>query len=132
MTGNVRRWCWRTSAVCVWRSRASCCSDEERQIADIVAALVRAGVRVSAVEPRRRNLEQIYLEMSHANGASAAHMTLFLRQLRGELWKLFARKRTYIGFGAFLALEILILLIFQLPKVQRSWRQIIERARLRL
>ncbi len=55
-------------------------------------------------------------------------MSLFFRQLRGELWKLFARKRTYIGFGAFLALEIVILIIFQLPKVQRSWRHIIERA----
>lgn len=55
-------------------------------------------------------------------------MMVFFRQLRGELWKLFARKRTYIGFGAFLALEIVILIIFQLPKVQRSWRQIIERA----
>ena len=55
-------------------------------------------------------------------------MSLFLRQLRGELWKLFARKRTYIGFGAFLALEIVILIIFHLPKVQRSWRRLIERA----
>jgi hypothetical protein len=26
-------------------------------------------------------------------------MSLFLLQLRGELRKLFARKRTYIGFG---------------------------------
>lgn len=55
-------------------------------------------------------------------------MSLFLRQLRGELWKLFARKRTYIGFGAFFALEVVILIIFQLPKVQRSWRRLIERA----
>lgn len=55
-------------------------------------------------------------------------MSLFLRQLRGELWKLFARKRTYIGFGAFFALEIVILIIFQVPKVQRSWRRLIERA----
>ena len=55
-------------------------------------------------------------------------MKLFLRQLHGELWKLFARKRTYIGFGAFLALEIVVLLIFQFPKVQRSWRRLIERA----
>ena len=32
-------------------------------------------------------------------------MRLFLRQLRGELIKMSARKRTYLGFGAFLALE---------------------------
>lgn len=55
-------------------------------------------------------------------------MSLFFLQLRGELWKLFARKRTYIGFGAFFALEILILILFQLPKVQRSWRSLIEQA----
>jgi ABC-2 type transport system permease protein len=55
-------------------------------------------------------------------------MSLFLYQLKGELWKLFARKRTYIGFGAFFGLEVLILILFQLPKVQRSWRGIIERS----
>lgn len=55
-------------------------------------------------------------------------MSLFLRQLHGELWKLFARKRTYIGFGAFLAVEIVILVLFQLPKVQRSWKALLERA----
>jgi ABC-2 type transport system permease protein len=53
-------------------------------------------------------------------------MSLFFLQVRGELWKLFARKRTYLGFGAFLALEIVILLLFQLPKVQRSWRHLLE------
>lgn len=53
---------------------------------------------------------------------------LFFLQLRGELVKLFARKRTYIGFGAFLGIEILILVFFQLPKVQRSFRHMIERA----
>lgn len=42
--------------------------DLDRDVADVVEALVQAGVRVRAVEPRRRNLEQIYLEMSHASG----------------------------------------------------------------
>ena len=55
-------------------------------------------------------------------------MSLFFLQLRSELWKLFARKRTYIGFGAFFALEVVVLILFQLPKVQRSWRHIIEQA----
>ena len=39
---------------------------------------------------------------------------LFLRQLAGELKKMFARKRTYIGFGAFLALEGIILILIEL------------------
>jgi ABC-2 type transport system ATP-binding protein len=42
--------------------------DDGALVADVVAALVQGAVRISAVEPRRRNLEQIYLEMSHASG----------------------------------------------------------------
>ena len=55
-------------------------------------------------------------------------MSLFFLQLRGELRKLFARKRTWLGFGAFLAVELIILLLLQLPRVQRSWRLVLERA----
>ena len=43
--------------------------DESLAVADLVARLVQAGVRISAVEPSRRNLEQVYLEMSHSTGA---------------------------------------------------------------
>jgi ABC-2 type transport system permease protein len=35
---------------------------------------------------------------------------MFYHQLRAELWKLFAKKRTYIGFGMFLAAQIFIIL----------------------
>jgi ABC-2 type transport system ATP-binding protein len=38
-------------------------------VANLVAALVQGGVRVSAVEPQRRNLEEIYLSITH-NGAT--------------------------------------------------------------
>ena len=47
---------------------------------------------------------------------------MFFRHLHSELWKLFGKKRTYIGFGAFFGLEIVILILFQLPKVQNSTR----------
>lgn len=53
-------------------------------------------------------------------------MRLLLLQLGGELQKLFARKRTYIGFGAFLLVEILILLLLQLPKPKEGIRKLIE------
>jgi len=43
--------------------------DEPCEIADLVAGLVHGGVRVSAVEPRRRNLEQIYLSLTHPREA---------------------------------------------------------------
>ncbi len=55
-------------------------------------------------------------------------MSVFLSQLRGELRKLFARKRTYIGFAAFLAVEVLIVVLLNLPKPKSSIRRIIEDA----
>ncbi|MCC7517922.1 MAG: ABC transporter permease [Verrucomicrobiae bacterium] len=45
---------------------------------------------------------------------------MFLIHLKNELWKLFARKRSFLGFGAFLAVEGLILLLMQLPKPTRE------------
>ena len=53
-------------------------------------------------------------------------MSLFLYQLRGELWKLFARKRTYIGYGVFLAVESLVLVLMHLPPGRRVLRRVIE------
>lgn len=53
-------------------------------------------------------------------------MSLFFLQLRGELVKLFARKRTYIGFGVFLAVEILVMVLMHLPKGQRGIKKLIE------
>ena len=55
-------------------------------------------------------------------------MTLFFRQFRAELAKLFARKRTWMGFGAFLLLEIVIMLLLQTEKVQRFFRRDFERS----
>ncbi|WP_395743029.1 ABC transporter permease [Prosthecobacter sp.] len=40
-------------------------------------------------------------------------MTLFFQQWYGELLKLFARRRTYIGFGVFIALELLLLMLIK-------------------
>ena len=48
-------------------------------------------------------------------------MKPFLRQLRFELVKLFARKRTHLGFGAFFGVELLILLLLQLPKSRQMF-----------
>src|SRR4051794_17331162 len=39
---------------------------------------------------------------------------MFLLHLKNELWKLFGKKRTYIGFGAFLVAQNAMLLIFRL------------------
>ena len=52
-------------------------------------------------------------------------MSLFFQQWQGELLKLFARRRTYIGFAAFLALEIAILIIFRLKGVERVFERMI-------
>lgn len=55
-------------------------------------------------------------------------MSLFLLQLLGELQKMFARKRTYIGFAIFLLVEILLLIGLQTSLAQRAFRRTLERA----
>jgi len=52
-------------------------------------------------------------------------MKMFLHQLRNELWKLFGKKRTYIGFGVFLVAQNAMLLMFHFG---RGWKTFYERA----
>jgi ABC-2 type transport system permease protein len=52
-------------------------------------------------------------------------MMLFFQQWRGELTKLFARRRTYIGFGVFVALEALILWLIQVKGIGPVQRAIV-------
>lgn len=52
---------------------------------------------------------------------------MFLRQLRGELRKLFARPRTYMGYGAFVIMELLILVVYKTTNGSYYMRQLIER-----
>ena len=51
---------------------------------------------------------------------------MFFRQLRSELWKLFGKKRTYIGFGAFLVAQVGMLLMFQHSNWQRMTSRLLE------
>ncbi len=51
---------------------------------------------------------------------------IFLEQLRGELRKLFARPRTYMGYGAFLVLEGIVLFFYKLDKTQNWSRKQLE------
>lgn len=53
-------------------------------------------------------------------------MRLFFRQLSGELRKLFARKRTFIGFGAFIAFEIVVMFLLRLEPVRRWMARLIS------
>ena len=52
---------------------------------------------------------------------------LFLQQLRGELRKLFARPRTWMGYVAFFLMEALILFVYKLEGHQRHMRGLMER-----
>jgi ABC-2 type transport system permease protein len=45
---------------------------------------------------------------------------MFYHHLRNELWKLFGKKRTYIGFGAFLLAQNAMLLAFRFTRWQRD------------
>lgn len=53
-------------------------------------------------------------------------MTLFLRQLWGELVKMSARKRTYIGFGAFFAIEAALVWLLGRPNARQHFRRLLE------
>src|SRR6266704_4614499 len=50
---------------------------------------------------------------------------MLLPYLRNELWKLFGKKRTYIGFGAFLLAQNATLLFFQMGPVKRSMERLL-------
>jgi ABC-2 type transport system permease protein len=51
---------------------------------------------------------------------------MFWIQLRSELIKLLARKRTHIGFGVFVGAQVLILCLLQLPKARRAFAHLLE------
>lgn len=55
-------------------------------------------------------------------------MRVFIRQLGFELLKLFRRPRTYIGFGGFLAFEIMLLVLLQRDDARSIVRRDIMRA----
>lgn len=51
---------------------------------------------------------------------------IFFAQLLGELRKLFAKPRTWMGYGAFLAMEILILVVYKLDRAKAVTRSALE------
>lgn len=51
---------------------------------------------------------------------------MFLTQLKNELWKLFGKKRTYIGFGAFLLAQTAMLLAFRFTRWQSDFERLLS------
>jgi len=51
---------------------------------------------------------------------------MFLAQLKNELWKLFGKKRTYIGFGAFLVVQTVMLLMFKYTRWQSDFERLLS------
>ncbi|MDF1851010.1 MAG: ABC transporter permease subunit [Verrucomicrobiales bacterium] len=54
-------------------------------------------------------------------------MKLFFQQLRWELFRLFARRRTYIGFAIFLAVEVLFYWLWTREKAEARMEGFIQR-----
>ncbi len=50
---------------------------------------------------------------------------MFYHHLRNELWKLFGKKRTYIGFGAFLLAQNAVLLVFRFTRGQSDMQRML-------
>jgi ABC-2 type transport system permease protein len=53
-------------------------------------------------------------------------MKMFLLQLRNELWKLFAKKRTYIGLGMFLVAQNAVILLFRFTRATNAMKRTLE------
>jgi ABC-2 type transport system permease protein len=51
---------------------------------------------------------------------------MFFAQLKNELWKLFGKKRTYIGFGAFLLAQTAMLLAFRFTRWQSDFERMLS------
>jgi ABC-2 type transport system permease protein len=51
---------------------------------------------------------------------------MFIAQLKNELWKLFGKKRTYIGFGVFVLVQTVILLLFRFGHAQDGFRRMLS------
>lgn len=51
---------------------------------------------------------------------------MFFAQLSNELWKLFGKKRTYIGFGAFVLTQTGMLLMFKYTHWQEHFEQLLS------
>src|SRR6187455_3049866 len=51
---------------------------------------------------------------------------MFYLQLHNELWKLFGKKRTYIGFGTFLFAQNAMLLAFHFSKWERNVQRLLD------
>ena len=50
---------------------------------------------------------------------------MFWAQLKNELWKLFGKKRTYIGFGAFVLAQTVMLLLFKYTPWQDQFERLL-------
>src|SRR6516162_9960046 len=51
---------------------------------------------------------------------------MFFPQFKNELIKLFGKKRTYIGFGAFLLVQVLMMVMFKYSHWQRGMERMLE------
>ena len=51
---------------------------------------------------------------------------MLLAQLRNELWKLFGKKRTYIGFALLLVTQIIIVLVFRYSRASKDMVNTLE------
>lgn len=51
---------------------------------------------------------------------------MFFLQLRNELWKLFGKKRTYIGFGMCLVAQNVVSLVFKMTQASAPMRRMLE------
>src|SRR6266496_3479714 len=76
-------------------------------LSSVLSPLLRRGER------KKNVLQKTCAKKQHFSGSTVKRTTMFYLQLRNELWKLFAKKRTYIGFMMFLLAQNVIILLFR-------------------
>src|ERR1700761_5007386 len=80
-----------------------------------------ATISPSTRSPPKRRPWRIFISISCklANRPRTNLCKMFYLQLRGELWKLFGKKRTYIGFTMFLLAQNVIVFVCRFTHVLR-------------
>ena len=83
------------------------------------------GIAVDGIWQHEQTLEDFYLNLIKLPPRNANQLNHVPPQLKNELWKLFGKKRTYIGFGAFLLAQTAMLLLFKFTRWQSDFERML-------
>ena len=98
-------------------------------IDDVGAGGLARGCHRLHAAPRRSDTDRQRRGRARVLGTesvSSIGYSMFRLQLRNELWKLFGKKRTYIGFVMFLLAQNIIALVFRFTRASQPLQRMLE------